>query len=678
MINLRLINKLSKSVNFRLKNIVNNYTDFLTISDIYNDKTIPLEYIQIPELTSEKNLTIIDNSWMLHSNSLNTIANIDNVFFIEGREFLLPYKKVLFSNVTRNGEPLFYQHKIKSNLSVLDASIYSVSNMQGDRQTEVGFVFDKNNGAIYTNYQNYFDYKNSFYKIYYVIYTLSNNQSYQEILNPEPFVKELSFLDIDTSDTENYGNIKNGITRYVMTASYGQSGFLFKIQSNISTIESLCTEDTTYETKGFYVKFLESNIIKLKKPESIYLDNPWYVRVTNSEIFNGNDLFKIPEYDKQAFNPVFGVSWYLQKDCSFVNTNALKLPSENILFNPDNDLHCTLYVYDSDEKLLDIYTTNQSLINSDASVYKAFEAISIDEQKGFLYSSLNFDSRYIYKLDYYLELNEYIYNRFDFNPVNNKRIINHKVAFYMLPNKYSITDMSDLLNQSAIRHLLINEDDLIIDAPYDNQYKGQSYSSFLTNAGFILGEVKIDEKINQNEILNFSLIERDYVSKKYYKDFLNKNPKVLQSFLGYGEAGQIIKRTNTIMVKAPYDLFIEHGGYYTESQLKEIIASRLGLNRTLVLIKDYRKPKILNINKTNTQHIISYSWEGIGIYKLWFRETKDAQKQLVTSFTSNTRPVNSDILSFTIDIQNIGSANCYYSISLDADVLESNIYGVVK
>jgi len=674
MINLRLINTLSKSVNFSLKNIVNNYTDFLTISDIYNDKTVPLEYIQIPELTSEKNLTIIDNSWMLHSNSLNTIANIDNVFFLEGREFLLPYKKVLFSNVVRNGEPLFYQHKLKSNLNVLDASIYSVSNMQ--TQTETGFVFDKTNGAIYTNYQNYFDYKNSFYKIYYVTYTLSDNNSYQEILNPEPFIKELSFLDIDTSDTENYGNIKNGITRYVMTPSYGQSGFLFEIQSNISEIETLCTEDTTYEAKGFYAKFLESNIIKLKKPESIYLDNPWYVRINNSEIFNGNNLYKIPEYDKQAFNPVFGISWYLQKDCSFVNANILKLPNENISFNPQADLHCTLYVYDSDESLLNVYTTNRSLINSNPT-YEAFNAISVDEQKGFLYSNIAFDSQHIYKLDYYLELNDYVYNRFDFNPVNNKRIINHKVAFYMLPNKYSITEMSDLLNQSAVRHLLINEDDLIVDAPYDTQYKGQSYTDFLSNAGFVLGEVKIDERLNQNEILNFSLIERDYVSKKHYKDLLNRNPTVLQSFLGYGEAGQIIKRNNTIMVKVPYDLFIEHGGYYTEAQLKEILVSRLGLNRTLVLLKDYRKPKILSITKTNDVHTIICTWEGLGTYKLWFRETKDAEKEFLISTNSTSRP-SSDILTFEVNVSTITSNNCYYSISLDTDELESNIYGVVR
>lgn len=675
MLNLKIVNSpITKSVNFKLKNIVNNYTDFLGFSDIVTSNSIPIEYIELPELTSQKNLEILDLSWSLSSNNLNNIANVDKVFFAEGREFLLPYKKVLFTNVSLNNEPLFYQHKIDTTSTVVSASVYSVSNFDSNQET--GFKFDKANGAIYTNYKNYFDKKNGFYKLYYVNFTLQSGESKQELLNPEPIIKELSFLDIEIDETKsNYGNIKDGITRYVVSPNYGQLGFSFNIQSNRNVIEDICSEDTVYETKGFYIMFLESNIIKVNKPENVYLDKPWHVRINNSEVFSTSHLYKIPEYEKQAFNPIYGVTWHINKDCDFVNSSVLKLSSSNIVYNKEYNLFFTLFEYDSNGSLLKTYSTDENLINNGAN---QFDSFSLDELNGFIYSESLFNQENIYRANYYLELTDYVYNKFDFNPLNNKIIKNNKVVIYIEPDRYSITDMQLINEQSAINHLVVNEDDVIIAAS-DSYHLGSNYFDFVSsydNQKIRLAEIKIREDYSYDDIFNFSLIEQDFTSKGNYEDLIKRNHNVLQSKLGYGIEGQYIQRINQIIVKAPYTLYKEHNGDFSESELYYNIANYLGYNRNLVLIKDYKKSKLKLTSVISNEHQISVSWEGPGTYKLWRRyDDTLSNKAFLQEIPQTSRPPE-DTLTFTINYNNSNYSIAYYSVTIEDDKLESNLLGV--
>ncbi len=669
MINLIIpIDKINKEEIVSLKSIVNNHSDSIIFSDTIDNRSVALEYIEFPEVSTSSHLVIVDKSW--ESSILNNsrvYENDDYSFFVSSRSFEIPYKDVLITNISKNGIPIYYKHKVKNNQKITNCTIHSISNTS-EKITESGYLFDEVTKQIYTNYQNTFDSINNFYKIYFVTYTTQDGSTCNEILNPEPIIKELTYEDIDLDSEENYGNIKKNLIRFKKEKNSAQLNFKYEILWELSNLEILCNTSDVYDNTGFWIKPYESSTFKVLKPVNSKSDSPWFIRLTNTEMFT-DKFYMLPEYDKQAFNPEFGITYYLDKDCYFVNQNILGVLN-NIKFNPDNELHLNIYEYNQEGTLTNKYTTN---LNQDSSWIKD-KVFSCDENQGYIYTDFSLNTLFSYKIDYYSELKNYTYNRIDFNPVNNPDVLKHSYIFFLKSRNNLIYDMNLFDDSKALYHLKLDADYRIVGSDFPNlDYKNQeiyfkdSFFQQFKSEHLLLAEVYLNNKVELDQIFNFDLRKYDYLNEKELDSVFKRNTNILQSYLGYGSSGQILQKNNVDIIKYPFRLLKEHGGDYTAETLKRNIQNNIELFRDFVLIPDYLKPKIF-INYSPPEHSISCTWEGPGIYKLkkWDKYNKF---EIIEEINQISRPEN-DIVFFT----NLNIANGTreeYTIAIN-DELDSN------
>lgn len=651
-----------------LKCIVNNHSDSIILSDTLDNRSVALEYIEFPEVLTSKNLKIVDRSW--ESSNLNNrriIDNSDYTFFVDSRSFEIPYKDILITNVSKNGTPIFFKHKIKNNKKIINCTIHSITNTS-DRIVESGYLFDEITGQIYTNYQNTFDLINNFYKVFFVTYVTEDNLSYNEILNPEPIIKELSYEDIDLDSVDNYGNVKKNLIRFKKEKNSAQLNFKYEVLWELSNLEILCNDSDIYNNTGFWIKPYEASTFRILNPVGMKSNSPWFVRLTNTEMFTDR-FYMLPEYYKQAFNPEFGITYYLDKDTYFVNQNILGVLN-NIKFNQDNELHFNLYEYNQDGSLLNKYTTNSNL----DSTWIKDRVFSCDERSGYIYTDFTLNTLHIYKIDYYSELKDYTYNAIDFNPVNNSEVLEYSYLFFLKSRNNLIYDMSQFNNLKALYHLKLDSDYRIVgtDCPEISYklepvyFKDNFYLQF-KNDYLILAEVSLNNKITKDQIFNFDLRKYDYMNDSELDSAFQRNHNILQSYLGYGSNGQILQKYNVDIIKYPFRLLKEYGGDYTLETLKRNIQNNIELYRDFVLIPDYLKPEIF-VNYDSPNHSISCTWEGPGIYKLkkW---NNLGQFQIVEEINQIQRPVNDRVLFTNLNIAN--KIREEYTVAIN-DELDSN------
>lgn len=669
MINLIVpIDNLNVEKTIDLKSIVNNHSDSIIFSDTIDNRSVALEYIEFPEVSTINNLVIIDRSW--ESTILNNsriYENDDYVLFVDSRSFEIPYKDVLITNISKNGIPIFYKHKTKNNKKITNYSIHSISNTS-ERIIESGFLFDEATSQIYTNYQNTFDTINNFYKIYFVSYITEDGESYNEILNPEPIIKELSYEDIDLSSDDNYGNIKKNLIRFRKEKNSAQLNFKYEVLWELSNLEILCNNSDFYDNTGFWIKPYEASTFKILNPINAKSDSPWFVRLTNTEMFT-NKFYMIPEYYKQAFNPEFGITYYLDKTSYFVNSNILGV-TNNIKFNPDNELHLNIYEYNQEGNLVNKYTTN---LNQDSSWIKD-RVFSCDEKQGYIYVDFSLNSLHAYKVDYFSDLKDYTYNEIDFNPVNNSEVLKHSYILFLKSRNNLIYDMSNFNSVKALYHLKLDADYRIVGSDFpDIDYKSipiffkDSFFDFFKNEYLVLAEIYINNKIEKTQIFNFDLRKYDYLNETELESLFARNTNILQSYLGYGSSGQILQKNNVDIIKYPFRLLKEYGGDYTLEKLKRKIQNNIELYRDFVLVPDYLKAKIY-INYDAPEHSISCSWEGPGIYKLkkWDNLGKF---EIVQEIEQLNRPENDIVIFANLNIANRTREE--YTIAIN-DELDSN------
>ncbi len=651
-----------------LKSIVNNHSDSIILSDTLDNRSIALEYIEFPEVSTARNLKILDRSW--ESSMLNNrrvFENPDYAFFVDSRSFEIPYKDVLITNISKNGIPIYYKHKVKNNKKIVNCTIHSISNTS-EKITESGYLFDEVTNQIYTNYQNTFDPINNFYKIYFVTYITEDAFSYNEILNPEPIIKELSYEDIDLDSVENYGNIKKNLIRFKKEKNSAQLNFKYEVLWELSNLEILCNTSDVYDNTGFWIKPYEASTFRILNPVGLKSNSPWFVRLTNTEMFT-DKFYMVPEYYKQAFNPEFGVTYYLDKDTYFVNQNILGVLN-NIKFNPDNEVHFNLYEYNQDGSLLNKYTTN---LNLDSSWIKD-KVFSCDERSGYIYTDFTLNTLNTYKIDYYSELNNYTYNKVDFNPVNNPEVLEHSYVLFLKSRNNLIYDMSQFDNLKALYHLKLDADNRIVGSDFPSidykteplYFKDQFLIDFRTQY-LILAEVSLNNSVDKDQVFNFDLRKYDYLNEKELDSVFQRNFNILQSYLGYGSSGQVLQKYNVDIIKYPFRLLKEYGGDYTLETLKRNIQNNTELYRDFVLLPDYLKPELF-VSYNEPQHLISCTWEAPGIYKLKKWDNL-GQFEIVQEIEQLVRPENDIVIFANLNIANRTREE--YTVAIN-DELDSN------
>lgn len=683
MITLEIVNtNIEKNVNLNMENIVNNHIDYIVFSDILDKRSVALEYIEVPEVTTKKNLKINDLSWSKPGNNLNFYKTKDALFYIDKYRFTINSKEVLITHKSifdneGNVLPLFYKHKTKNGKRILTAQLKVLS--KGNRNTEEqGFYFNQEEGIVYTNYKNYFNFETFEYNLYFITGIDYDNNSFTELLNPEPVVKELSWEDIDPQTNL----IKKDYFCFQRERNNQGKYFVFDILTSESKLGLECSENDS--VKGFYVKALEANILKLKESDSFGLENPWYLKVSNSETFLQNSFYKLPEYETQAFYPERGYIQLLDKDCFYVENGIIKLPVENVKVDGLNNFHFNLYVLDQDETLIHYYSTNESLIGltKDNIECKPFEYINADEESGFISLSPSVLPNQKLKADFIYYSKDYVYTDIDFNPVNNSRARENIFIIYLKPYSSNVSKCIYYI-ELDFKGKIINSN----DPENKNNWFGLEYQdwteNFLPESYLLLGEVKLVDKTKEKDLFNFSLRKYDFVSELNFKDLILKNFKILQSKFGYGDKGMLVQKNNLMLINVPYYLLEDFGGDYfflkttdnnfnkkfSLKNIERLIRSRIPQDLDLIFDIQYRKSN-LKVEKFGLNTVIvSFTWEGPGVYKIIRKEslletTFETVKEIEITTRPNPLQGIKDLVVENIDLDN-DTNKYYYAIIID-------------
>ena len=678
MLTLELINygnPVSETID--IESIVSKPVESIAFTKYKSNQQVDLAYYEAKEITVDNNLSIIQRHHELPENNFLLLEDYELQNIIKTKVFHLQYKEILITDrVYRDKEglerPLFFKHKMRSKAA--EIHMYSVEN---GKETEVqsGFEIDLINGEIYTNYFNSYNYANGGYKLYFVSYSDAEGNSYNELLNPVRVIEEASYDSIDP--------VTGKIVKDVYTVQKQGTNFRFEI----SLSESLSARFCSTGTDRFYIKPLRRNEISLRNPETIYNDNPWYLRVTNGEFFSQGKRYYVSEFATQEFTNQYGLIRLEEKDSYYVSNNVVKLPVSNIKHDTNLELYLDVLIFDEEENILkaltsDINKAGKRYLETDV-VYEIDGIVSVDEEYGFVEINKSIDISNVIKCSFYNKTRELIYNKIDVNPSNNKKLIDHRYVLYLIP---------DLQEGSvSVQHLLLDEKDLIIDCS-EAQFKllingnynentlikksfdffEENYSSLGVNTYkyLLLGEVSIEDNSLADEELLFELSNKLLVDESKIDTIVRANYNILQSKYMYGEEGQVVQRNNVVYLEAPIDLLIEYGGQYREFEVEELFNYKLGFDVEKVI--EYVYPKTsCQVELLEESNRINFSWEGPFTYTLYrAKDSKNSQREILES-----KIVQEGENYFFLD-DNIESDRVYfYWIGIENYPL-SNPYGV--
>ena len=668
-------NDLSREETIPLKGIINSPIERLKYTRYQKNNEVNIAYVESKEITSLDNLYILERHWEKPENNTSLLEDFEFLNIYNKKVFYSEYKKLLITDkvyIDRHGEerPLFYRHKMKA--SPIETKFYYIEN-KIKTPVEEGYSISDSDNELYTNYQNYFDYRTGSYRLFFVNYTDSNGNSYNELLNPEPAINEISeeSLDID-------GNI--------IKDSYSSEKENSRYKFEIFLKESLSARKCSSEN-GFYIKPLEANEIKILPPESIYLDNPWYLRITNGEFVSGENTYSTPEYLFQEFTNEFGVIRLVDKDSYYVTDKVIKLPVEQIKHDNEEEFYIDVILMDEEENVLRAITTDPSKAGKRyQNTNKVFEndlIVSVDENKGFVELSDSINKTNIIKCSFFYRTNETYYSMIDFNPVNNRKLLDHKYVIYVKPNIGA--------TQRAIHYLLLDRENIIVETS-DPEFKlyvngndinentsiRKELSVFESeNPNFLfLGEVSVIENSKPKDLFIFDIKSNLLVDEDNIDTSIHRNFNLLQSEFMYGEEGQKIQRNNIASIDVPYDLLSE----YSEDEIKGFLNNKIPISTNYIVNFTYPKSTLTLSTDANDNVVIKMSWEGKHTYKL-YRNSRIEGEYITPIYTvnSDSRP-NEDVLEFTdiIPQENQTQDNVYYyTVKID-DYPIGNIYGIKR
>lgn len=641
MLTLELINYGSRSSEtISIESVASKPIERIAFTKYKSNQQVDLAYYEAKEVTVDRNLFILERHHELAENNFLLFEDFELQNIKKTKVFSLPYKEVLITDrVYKDKEglerPLFFKHKIKR--KAVEIHMYSVEN---GKETEInsGFEIDESNGEIYTNYFNSYNYDNGGYKLYFVSYTDENGVSYNELLNPIRAIQEANYEAIDP--------ITGKIIKDVFTVDRQGSSFRFEIFLSESVSSRFCKTGTD----RFYIKPLRRNEISLIKPETIYNDNPWYVRVGNGDFFSRGKRYHIAEFATQSFTNQYGLIRLEEKDSYYVTNNVIKLPVNNVKFDRDSEIHLDVIIYDEEETPLKVLTSDtrkagKRYLDTDV-IYETDGIVSVDEEYGFVEINKSIDISNTIKASFYNNTRELVYNKVDLNPSNNKKLIDHRYVFYLVPGLAE--------GEVSVHHLLLDEQDIIIDCSEErfkllfqgiynaNTLIKKTLTEFETNHSvltdnedqyLILGEVSILDNSRIEDSFVFDLESRLQVDETKIDESVLRNYNLLQSKYMYGEDGQTVQRNNVVYLEAPIDLLIEHGGQYREEEVEELFNYRLPYDVQKVITFVYPKTK-LDVELLEDFNKINFTWEGPYTYKLYrAKKNKSAERELVEEKT---------------------------------------------
>lgn len=631
------------------------------------NNSVPISYIESADVTSEDSLFVQKESWKIKENNPNFLQEEEYQTFTTKR-FYSNYRDLLITNklqISKQGyeEPLFYKHKRK----VKEASLHFVT--VGD-DNEVSYGYKIEDGYFYTNYKNVYDYKTGNHRLYFINGIDSEGRAFNELLNVEPAFREASWEDIDLETGDLLGN--------VYTQEEDQGRYLF----NINSIEN-CAEAKDSE---YYVKVLNQNLIELKKPVDDDLTGSWFIRVNNGRFFSEGNTYSIPEYSLQPFNTLYGYLKAVGERSFIVNKNVLKVKNENVKLSQKDSININILIADSEENIIKCVTTDAALLGkryNDTNLIWEEGISSCDEEYGFIEIDFNLSEKQIVFVDYLYKTKDFVFKEEDFNPFKNKKTLDKKYYFYLIPNQirksiyYFICDEDNIIEFSSNDQFKIE-----VNSVYNTEHLiGSSLNEFQEQFCYgrvnsyqwmELGEILFIDNANIEDLKTVKIKTREPIKKTSKEALYNRQWKALQSKYGYGEDGQTYQNNNILYVEVPLSLLKQ------EDQSQESIerAVKTHLPHYIDTIIEYVYPQSkLSFNVDSVVSLtVNISWEEPGTYLLYknvFNSYLDETTATpIAEFNSN---VEEDL--FFEDTEVESGKNYYYYVKINENP-NGVIYGV--
>ena len=638
---------------------VQKYIEKFIYTEEIADSSIPITYYESDPIDSWKNIQIVDKTYVIPDNNWEFNANEVSWTEIVATSYTSKFKDVAFTMETivdpsGRTKPLFFKHKLPDN--TVDAHI-EVSTGGGFIEVESGYKIDIDNDVIFTNFQNYFNPDTGSFRLHYVVSSDSEGATSHVLLNPIPAAGEATWEDI----------ILTGDLAGSLTTEYP----LYNREHNSDGYTFYFNMDGTW-----YTKPLDTSMISALFPAGREPNTAWNIGFTNGDvtaIVNGTlRRYYVTEYDMQPFAPSKPYVYAPYRKMLYVNKNVLVATRPYTAIDPMAGRHITIYVYDENDILKTAYTTDTSLEgkrafkaedsvveNSENVFYESDKIESWDNKNGFLLLNIEIDADDTYYASFFYESHDLEYSSVDFNPIQNKDVLEHMYVFYMHPNANS--------NDKAIHYLKINRSGVIVEtsqnlgrdhpnlqpfnedgSPNPNSIVGKKYNSaiatdtFLYNycvpyhneyAYYVLCEVIVMDMAEEEDSLIIDVRRPGSVIKEdYFEDAIRANPKVLQSHLGYGKDGQEVPENAVIVINAPVELLEDYGGVLTKQRAENMLKSYTNQGVHSIIDWVYEKPQLTGQSDAENSVTLKMTWEGPDlIYNIYRRENDIDEWVLITS-----------------------------------------------
>jgi hypothetical protein len=395
-------------------------------------QNVNLAYAFSKPITPQTNLAIYDRSASLQYN--NPIRPIESI--INAKTFTVKTDQILVTDIftqetpTRVATPLYFKHDLSDILVSGNNSIIDISLVNKDQVTrsDLDSLLVLNSGIVYSNHQNNIDNSGTadvtFVKFSVRDLITNSVLTRLEILDQEPIFRPATFADIDPD----LGILDSTSNAYLVE---DLSGY-FEIQLP--------------RPGKFGYRIDNTNRLTIIPPSAIDLSNPWFISIGNGRFFAVNRInptsapsykYEVAEFDTQLFTPAPPFKLSKEEKSTIITTNLIKTIKTNIILDPLNDKNIKVIVKNSEEITKYAYTTDPNILGQkyEGSVKYTNGIRSVDRRNGFIDITDPMDLDDIVLSTYYFEETRYEVIQTDFNPSNNRDILNYKSVFYVVPNE---------------------------------------------------------------------------------------------------------------------------------------------------------------------------------------------------------------------------------------------------
>jgi hypothetical protein len=626
-------------------NHVHKRIERFTYQRAVRSAAIPIAYLENQPVDSRANVVIADKTYLIPVNSSRLTGPRAPVSTVTSNSYTSIYKDIVATNKTFVDEygqtrPLFWKHILP--VGTVQTELQIVEHGNG-HLVDTGYSVDLGAGEIYTNYRNYYNPDTGAYRLYFIVSTASNGSTKHELLNPVPVASEAGWQDIDTET----GKLTKSYPVYSKERSSSGYTFFFNTAST------------------WHIRPLNRSLLTPKKPIGLSASDPWFMRFSDGD-FSANvngavHRYYVPEFDKQSFIPNKPIVYSPYERLLWVNNRTLATTRKNLNIAPSQGLHLNLFIYDVNDVLIKVFTTDTSLHGvrySETNVfYEADQIQSWDNSDGLIVLGSELHLNWDFSATYYYNADDYEYTLVDLNPLSNPSVLDYSFVFYSVPD----ADTED----RAIHHLVVDTSGFIVFTSQDlglshpNLQLHNSDGSY--NSGTVIGmrynsEIFEDTFVRKYSagfsnqyaynilcevsVCDIALVENMFevdvrrpggvIVPEKFAEVISANPRILQSRLGYGEDGQEVPQNAVMILKAPLTMLKDYGGALERNSAARLLKTYMPSAAHAVIEFEGPRSLLTGYSIETAVVYLEATWEGPELdYRLYRRSNPTGEWILV-------------------------------------------------